>query len=169
MVFKLLPALTPSELEGVRARLLVLGGLGRGSEEKRAPGLPRGGEDYLLEGVVFELRRRGLLASKARVPRRMIPGSFNQISQGMQKHLEGFINKRLNTVEKTALGQLAARALADYLEKHSYYKTKEGQWVLRPLSISGMLSGVAKIPAALDEAFPSYLVAGKLPICWRSR
>jgi len=110
--------------------------------------------DYLFEGICVELNRRGLLAD-TRLPKRMATPAFTASSQAGRNYLEGYLPV-LNHADKGALGQLAARPLAAYLHKRQ-----------RPVSAASLMFAVDDIPAAIDEAYPSYLAAGLLPACWK--
>ena len=54
--------------------------------------------------------------------------------------------------ELAALGQVVARALADYVVTYS------------SLTIKAMMRNVAQVPQALDASFPGYLAAGMIGI-----
>jgi hypothetical protein len=113
--------------------------------------------DYVKDGIITELRRRGLLGTAKGLSPRQLPNDFDAASAEIQEFLAGHVGV-LSAVRYAALGQLAARALASFLENQGKQVTA---WLLT--------TSVSKIPQALDAAYPGYLEAGLLAFCWRDR
>jgi hypothetical protein len=156
-VLHALPQLSPTDLQKVigKAKLaLALDGKGVVVEEppEEAPT-----EDFILEGIHRELRRRGLLGRAGRIHKRKIPQSYVQTSYQVRRYL-GESLPNLRAIERVALGQLAARCLADWLEVRG-----------KQVTVSSLLYRVSDIPSALDYCFPGYLQAGLLSFCWCDR
>jgi hypothetical protein len=63
----------------------------------------------------------------------------------------------MTVTEQKALGVIVARALASYLTKFT------------EISLHNMLFYVARIPEAVDDAFPDYLASGTLGFLIRHR
>lgn len=108
---------------------------------------PSDSQDYLLEGMRFELKRRGLTSW------RMPPqGSFQAASVAVRKQLEKQLGgSQLTASEKISIGRMAGLALATLLE----------QWRV-PVTAHSMFKHVNKTLDALDAAFPGYLKADVL-------
>lgn len=151
-ILEKLPRLNAVELQTLKVRVgaeLSLSGSSVGPTGSTAVS-----EDYVLDGLNYELKRRGLLAY-SHMPKRAIPSDFAEKSAAVRKCLSQYM-PTLKTVERAALGQLAARALADYLEAKRSAVT--------PFA---MFNQVDRIPLALDMSYPGYLQAGMLVFCWR--
>jgi hypothetical protein len=152
-----LPNLSPQDLQQLITKAkacLILNGQPTVPSEAPLP-LPKySNQDYLLEGIHSELRRRGLLGKNARLPERAFPSGYVQASYTVRQHLEEQMN--LKGVDRTALGQLAGRCLADWLELRNIQ--------VRPKL---MLLNISNVPVAIDYSYPGYLEAGLLPLCWR--
>jgi len=146
-----LPKLSNAELNSVRQRLsFLLGGEGKAKPVTN---------DWLLEGITSELRRRGLWMKAYPLPQKLMPDGYADKAAFVREYLiKGCGADRLKSVELLVLGQVATGALADYLKRA---KT--------PVSPKTLLSNVDKIPAALDAAFPGYWTAGALSVCATTR
>ncbi len=144
-VLQLLPKLPATQLTTIQRRTKAL--LDLNGAEKCT-------DDYLLEGIHHELRRRGVLELNRRLHLRQFPPNYVADSASVRAHLEKYL-PTLPPVEKAALGQLSARTLSHYLEK--------SHTAVTPFN---MLLRVSAIPLALDFAFPSYLSSGMLKFCW---
>jgi len=153
-ILRQLRSLPPEELSVVRAKMGAWNKLGGNSEVTERAIMPTSDDDYLLEGIHFELRRRGLLGAEFRIPHRLYPTGYVQRSAEVRRLLESKL-PRLKPVERTALGRLAARALADYLTN-----------IHVTITPRVIMSHVGNTPIALDEAYPDYLAAGLLHFCW---
>lgn len=151
-VLRTLPSLEPAQLQQLRGKIGAL--LGLSGVKELPPDVPVV-SDYLLNGVVYELRRRGLLGSSSGLPHRLRTSEYSRLSADVQKHLDQNVGP-LTVVEATALGQLAVRALASYLERGNI-----------PISPSTLINNISKVPIALDASYPGYLEAGLLSCCWR--
>ena len=150
-ILRRLPQLTRVELETLQLRLKAALSLTAASGSA-APDSPV--EDWLLEGLYFELRRRGLLILNSRLPPaklREIAPNFAAESAHVRKQIEGPLKRfrgPLSPREGLSLGALAARALAEYISPPT------------PLSPRTMLLNVSKVPEAIDHSYPDYLQSG---------
>jgi len=152
-ILRALPHLKPEELLAVKAR--VNGALSLRGGAVPTPPAPLNDEDYLLAGIEAELRRRGLLGQRADLAY-LVKQNANFGARSAEVRA-GLINcGAVNATERAALGLLAARALAAYLERGHV-----------PVAPTTLLNNVAKVPVAIDASFPGYLEAGLLSFCWR--
>ena len=148
-----LRSLPPEDLKQVQLKMSAWGTLqGKGDTTTAVRGSPRVEEDYLLEGVHYELRRRGLLGTEARLYSRVWPPNYVNSSIGVRNHIAA--NLRLKPVERVLFGRLAIRALAEYLENGRV-----------PISGRTLMLNIDKTITALDAAYPGYLAAGLLRFC----
>lgn len=152
-VLKHLPKLSGKELEEVRLKvgaLLALSGTSTG---------PTLSQDWLLDGITAELRRRGLWLRAYPIPHKLLPPEYQAKSEGVRAHLlRGLGATVIRPVQRMSLGGLAASVLADYLVKR---KVAVGPKTL--------LGNVEKVPGALEEAFPGYWEQGLLGFCIMAR
>lgn len=150
---KLLPRLTQEELNQLRLRLNAFLTIENGAASTTACIVD---DDWLLSGIVAELRRRALW-SNGHFPARLLPSGWAQRSAAVRALLLGKVARQssLRAAEKLALGQVAGRALAEYVSRGGV-----------PLGPRILLSRVDQVPAAIESAFPGYLRAGLLPFCW---
>ena len=138
IVLKHIPKLSLPELKAVQLRLSFLLGT---CPSKAAPT-----DDWLLEGILAELRKRGLWARKVTFPKNILPTYYEAKAAIVRDHLLlGVAKPNLRPPERMSLGTLAAMALADYLMK-----------VQVPVSPKTMLNNIEKIPLALEESYPGY-------------
>lgn len=105
--------------------------------------------DWLTEGIVTELIRRGQL-HKGMDWKKVAPKGYQQSVDIVCDFLFDAVGRPLNTAEKYALGRVVARALADYLENTPGFGLKV------------MLQGVGKVAVALDASYPGYAASGML-------
>lgn len=155
-ILRQLPSLSTDELQSVKAKATAALSLSTGfTSRKETKSETR--DDYLLSGICYELRRRGLLASSRGFLGQDLPPKFKEASKVVRGYLERYLGTA-SSVELTALGHLVARALADKLEASKI-----------PITPRTMLSNVEQIPTALDLSYPGYLKAGLLSFCWRQR
>lgn len=147
-VLSRLPRLAPQELEQVELRLKAL----RTISPVTAPlasSVSVPSLDWLLEGFYDELEARGM--GVRRLPhsliQRIAPRYDEQSASLRQKWEKGLHSYR----QRLALGQLAARALTDYLCPPA------------PICLRTMLVNVRFLPEALDASYPGYLEAGMIP------
>lgn len=145
-----LPGLTPAQLDALRLRVAFL----RGEDAPpTAPGGPRAdGADWLARGIEDELRRRGLLGS-GRLPATKLRSDWAEVSKRLRADLLAALGEA-GERKTSALGRLAARALADWLAAGRV-----------PVSPRTMVGNAEKVFAALDAAFPGYVGAGLLRCC----
>lgn len=155
-VLRMIPNLTSVEKAQALARLKATS---LGVDGGRALAEVPDAADWLLEGMYFELRRRGLLGAQERVPARQVQRlapDWNSAAGAVRKLLAerlryfGAAHSPRYAI-MLSLGNVAARALADYLEA--------GQV---PIGLKVLLTNVGKVPQAIDRSFPSYLESGML-------
>ena len=147
-VLKYLPKLGRPDLEKVRQRVIFL--LGVAAPKGNSPD-----QDWMLDGITSELRRRGLWARTSTIPAKMLPEGYAEKSAVVRAHLlKGWAKPNSRPVERMALGGLAAVALADYLTK-----------VKVPVGPKTLLNNVEKVPLALEESFPGYWAQKLLGFC----
>ena len=148
-VLKHLPKLGRPDLEKVRRRVVFLLGVVTPDTKGNPPE-----QDWLLDGITSELRRRGLWSSSP-IPKKLLPEGYAAKSATVQEHLlKGLAKSNPRSVERMALGGLAATALADYLTK-----------VKAPLGPKILLNNIEKVPLALEESFPGYCAQKLLGFC----
>ena len=143
-VLKLIPQLKPNEQLEVKKRLdFLLGNTTLGTTTITY--------DWLSEGIVSELHRRGL-QRKLLVGywRKWAPKGYAAGVLAVREQLRAAVRRPLTTGEQYALGRLAARALADYLQGVPGFGLKV------------MLQNISKVPEALDNSYPGYLADGML-------
>lgn len=160
-VLRQLPTLPDSDLERIKLRVsALLSGKGRSKVRDKVPLQdPHPASDYLLDGMFAELRRRGLMRSTEFIPLAHLPVAYAEKSTRVMRLLEDRIPAHMRGAEKTALGRVCARALADYLTSGPNAP---------PLSPTRLIQCVEHVPTALEASFPGYLEAGLLPLVWRS-
>jgi hypothetical protein len=145
-ILRRLPRLAPSELEKVAGRLTAL----RGTASVKADNAP----DWLLDGIIIELRRRGVIGPTARPGlaqmRAFAPDYVNQSEEVRAGLLQG-IRYKPRPPELSQLGAFAARALADDLEGGP-----------APVCLEVMVRNLPKMLGAVDNCFPGYLGCGLL-------
>lgn len=141
---KRLPRLKPSELETVRATIDVLLG---------APKPVASEKDWLLEGLLAELRRRGLWTRYA-MPRELLPSAYPAKAVAVREHLLHGCRGPLKYVEQLALAQAAAAALASWMIKCKI-----------PVTPNTLLANLHNVPLALEESFPGYWASKMLDSC----
>jgi len=144
-----LRTLTPQEWTTVQARITAFHKLaGKPLPE------PTTGDDYLMEGLLYELRRRGHLRQE---DKRFwsIPPRYTATAPIVWANLESQAGP-LKTLERVQLGRIAMRALADYLERGNI-----------AVGAKLLMNCVDKVPVAIERSFPGYLRAGLLRFCWQ--
>jgi hypothetical protein len=116
--------------------------------------------DWLLTGILSELKRRGLIADSRAVDPARISASYGEASALIRAHLEKRLREdypQVKYVELLALGQIVGRALFDHMA-----------WTGN-VGIRMLLNNVDKSLEALDESFPGYLQAGSLGLLLGSK
>jgi hypothetical protein len=150
-VLSALPSFSRSELQNIRQRCQVLMQSGTTSV---TPIMEE--EDWLLLGMMTETKRRGqYVPARFRADRGSSFGSYNTKAAQVRDILE-LCAPGLNLVEKRALGEVAAKALADMLTNRDLDAT-----------FHNMLLRVDRIPAALEREYPGYLESRMLGITVR--
>ena len=160
-VFELLPQLSALEIQEVKKRILALGGISpvSANEGKQKITIDVPTDDWLLEGILEELRRRRLGSTIPPQFRIKNLRSFSSYSPKAER-VKTFISEnypKLSVLEKKALGLILGRCLARSLES----------WA--DISLDTMLRNVDKVPEALDKSFPGYLRGGLLPVLLKSQ
>lgn len=114
-------------------------------------------EDWLLVGIFTELQRRGVEGPRAfRIRRTTSYAGFETQSVRVRSLLLQAA-PGLTAVERRALGEVAADALARRLDG----------W--RDVNRDNMLMNVSKVPEAVERCYPGYLGAGLLAAVVRHR
>lgn len=151
-VLNILPSLPTTELNKIKSKIGALLSLREGTEKNSIDTLCLTDSpfDYILEGIVFELRKRGLLTSKGFIPRQYWPKNYDSTAKEIRILLESQFPHPLPQPQLVLLGRICAEALASYLEP------------VVPISPSSLMSNVHKIPTAIDQILPGYLQAGLL-------
>ena len=113
--------------------------------------------DWLIPGIIAELRRRGLeysglsdrrIASMAPDYEEESKALMVSLRQKLIKAKALTSKERLTHAELEGFGRVSARALADYLQN------------TRSLNLKFMLGNISKVPDALEASYPSYLACG---------
>lgn len=141
-VLKLLPQLKSDEQLEVKKRVDYL-------LEQIPYATTRPADDWLTEGVVSELVRRGQL-HKGMDWHKVMPKGYKKTVEATREFLLKAVRRPLNTAQKYALGRLVARALADYLENTP------------GVGLRKMLQCINNVPQALDASYPGYAASGML-------
>lgn len=143
-VLRRLPKLSSSDLDQISSRISFL----RDTSVSASPAE----YDWLMEGFMSELRRRGLWSGALAPRKSVIPGSYAKASAEVRAYLlQNLKTVKLRPMELSALGTLAGSALVDYLTKARV-----------PIGVKTLLLNADKVPAALENAFPGYWAAGLL-------
>jgi hypothetical protein len=156
-ILNALPRLTVEQRQQVKLRLVGANMVNGGAASAPATLSSDDKANYVLLGITYQLRRMGVLGADGSIPQRAITNQHRADLAAATANLDRFVGQ-LSGVEKAALGQLAARCLAEWLDKRNI-----------PVSINTMLNNCAKVPLALDDCFPGYLCAGLLKFCWAAR
>ena len=144
-ILKSLPTLSEAELKRISDRIVAL----RVTASK-----PVEDDDWLFAGIVWELRRRGVLAPSSRPPVRSTTSfapKYPEEAKDVRKGLLAGINFKPRSADLYALGALAARALADDLEGGP-----------APICLQVMLQNTHRMLGAVDKSYPNYLRCGLL-------
>ena len=152
-VERLILSLSPDELARVRGKLAFLATTGTPAD-KPTTGRSQPNGDWLLESLLYELQRRGLITAGRRPPVARISSSYADAAAGVREELEEHL-PNLKPVERVSLGRLVAGSLVEYLIKIGV-----------PVTLRTVFNNVDKSLVALDDAFPGYLAAGLLRFCW---
>lgn len=106
--------------------------------------------DWLLDGIIYELERRGLkkiIPPDFRIKNITSFRNFPEKSNRMQAFLKDTMPV-MSRSERVFVGRMCARALAMHIEKFA------------PVGLHIMLNLVDRLPAALEEQFPGYIQTG---------
>lgn len=148
-ILRALPSLGPEALENVRKRCVALQSISGAPATKADLEVER---DWLLQGILAELRGRGLgrtIPSGFRIKSMKTFQGYPQRAERVRDWIEGAL-PTMTPGEKKKMGWLLAAALAAYLEP----------WA--GVSLQSMLINVAKAPEALEKSYPGYIQAGLL-------
>ncbi len=137
-----LTSLNRSQLEEIRRRAAFL------LQHKSGPASVED-EDWLLTGILTELRHRGQDDRNLRLKKASSYASFQSQSERVRAVLED-LAPDLSVVELKALGEVAANALAVRLER----------WT--EVSRENMLRYVSQVPEAIEGCYPGYMASGML-------
>lgn len=129
--------LSRNQLEQVRKRCTFL------LQYQTREQVPVEQEDWLLLGILSELRYRGLDKGSFQLKNHSSHASFNSQSEKVRELLLEAA-PGLTPVERRVLGQVAAAALAKYIS-----------WT--DVNRDNMLRYVSHVPEAVDVAFPGYM------------
>src|SRR6266702_495958 len=147
-----LPSLTRTQLEEVRRRASYVLQLTAGNVRKQV--LEQ--QDWLLEGIVSELKYRGLWidAFKFHIKNNKSFHSYQTKSEKVRELLEQ-ASPNMTLIEKTVLGQICGYELACLLRMN--------------VSLHDMLEHVDLIPIAIDKSYPGYLASRMLGVIIKKR
>jgi hypothetical protein len=137
-----IPSMTKQQMTDLRRRLLFF--IGSSNSTTNA--------DWLLDGILTVLRERGMghmIPPNFRIKNNKSFADYETQADRVRELLSDAI-PNMTLTEQRSLGVIAARALADYITKFS------------EVGLHSMLLYVARIPEALDNAFPSYLESGTM-------
>lgn len=151
-ILRLLPDLGPGEGDQVIERIKGFAPF-NGALTARLTSPSTDEPDWLLEGVIFVLRSRGLLGREARPPMRQVlrlAPEWKTLSVSMRELLKARMQgeERLPHVAYVALGRTVITALAEYLEMGKV-----------PIGLKTLLQNIDKLPQAIERGFPGYLRA----------
>lgn len=151
----LLPKMTQEERKNLRVALGQL----RGTVVSPSASDKISADDWLFDGIVKELARRGLVyrLRDAAGIRRMAP-NYEEDSMLVRGALEKSLKHGMpdfRPAHLTALGKASARCLANYIVS----------WKSQPqLGLKLMLVNAGRILEAVDNAFPSYISSGMVSV-----
>lgn len=117
-------------------------------------------QDYLLDGILNELRNRGLgptVPDNFRIKNSRSFSAYINTSERVKAYLEEAI-PNMTFTQKKSIGVIAARCLAKYIESWEHI-----------VSLETMLRHVSRIPAAIDFFFPEYASNGALRLLVESK
>jgi hypothetical protein len=150
-VLRLLPTLRPEELVELRSKVSASISLS-GSPPSTGGGAA---SDFLLDGIIYELQRRGAIGRNTFAVRRAATGKYKDeaaaIAATLNEHYPG-----LSSLELITAGRVIARALANFLQNANI-----------PVTVNTMVNNAGKGITALDESFPDYFESGLLTSIWR--
>jgi hypothetical protein len=115
--------------------------------------LPSHAADWLLPGLEYELRARGILLTRLNSERlRALAPNYARDSAPVRAALKAKLGGKPTHAELLAFGRLVASALADYVNAAA----RGGV----PFGPAALFRAVPEAGAALEAAFPGYLAAG---------
>lgn len=111
--------------------------------------------DWLLEGIVYELRLHGIvIPSTDKITKLSDYPAYSEKSDNLRALLEDQgINSR---IEKRQLAIICAKCLIEYLKDFT------------DVSLPTMMRFIDHLPQAIERAFPGYLQCGMLPFMLKS-
>jgi hypothetical protein len=143
-----LPKFNRRQLEEIRRRCAFL------LQQKSTKHETLEDEDWILEGILIEIRRRGLGPPPGfRIQRHSSYANFSTQSANVRELLVKTISN-LTATERRFFGEVAAKELARYIH-----------W--KDISLNVLLENVSLVPQALEKAFPGYLTSGMMGVMLR--
>lgn len=109
-------------------------------------------DDYLLEGIFFEVDQIGMRETIPEFFRLRNDQSFNSYGKKSQR-IRVMLERHcpdMTPPQKIALGRLLARILREHVQT----------W--RSVDFSILLANIGHLPAAIENEFPGYLMSGAL-------
>lgn len=166
-ILKRLPKLTPEGVAKVASRLPLL------KSTISVKDITDKGDDWLYEGIIYELRRRKIMADTQRPPLRQAYAKapkYEEESAMMRGAFVKCFRKAPDRLECTVLGQLVAKSLARHLktfsDKEGYLEpTKKG----KGFGYQMMLVNVGMALEAFDASFPDYMRNGWMDFLLRAK
>jgi hypothetical protein len=149
----LLPSLTADERKNLRVALGQFNGSAKSVVATSSV------DDWLFEGVLKELSRRGLVyrVKDAADVQRIAP-NYEDDAAFVRSTLEKSLKQGMpdfRRIHLSALGCASARCLANYITS----------WRLQsPLGLKFMLTNTSKTFEAIDKSFPGYLQSGMVSV-----
>ena len=151
-VMKALPTFSQKELTEIRTHCQFL------LQQFRNDTKPIDNEDWLMLGFISELERLGLYVPVNIKNSQRSNAGYTTVSTEVRRLLE-LAAPGLDAVQKRSLGQIAAKALVDYIQ--SWRDPIE-------LSLPNLLLHARQVPVAIDRAYPGYLEAQLLGLTVRA-
>lgn len=143
------PRMSDAEFRRLEACVAARRGVGRLVNQSTAPGA--GGVDWILVGIEEELRARGLLGRRARLPVDVVCPKYRRLVAPATTTLREALGPAAREAEVAALGRLVGECLAYYLERRNI-----------PVCARAMLLHSVDAVAAVDAAFPGYVGSGQI-------
>jgi hypothetical protein len=147
-VLDLLKDLTSPELEIVRKHAIAYAGIG---PKRRIP-INEVREDWILDGILYELQRRGLgdtIPGEFFIRNKQSFAGYAERSERVRKMFDGYFS---TTYDRLAFGRMLAHSLAKKVDEFA------------PISLDTLLRNVGLIPEAFDSAYPGYISNNMLPM-----
>lgn len=147
-IIKLLSECSKGELEQIRKRCGALASIG----PKHRVETQNVKDDWLLSGILEELKNRGLgssLPSDFQIRNRQSFASYYKRSEKVREVFEEKV--QLRNGDKLALGRICARCLARKVDEFA------------PISLDSMLRNINLVLEGFENSFPGYISSGVMP------